>query len=359
MTDTVTPSAREATVLAPVRPSAAAGRPAPRRVVALDAVRGAAIVGMLLVNNTGDRSATPTELAHSPWHGLTVADLVFPLFLFAVGAAMPLSRTTGSWRHVLRRCALLFVLGSLLVSAKYRNPVPSATGVLQHIAGAYLLCWALLRLPRRWQPAVAIGALAGAWAAYELAGGSYGSVHSIAGRVDAAVLGHFSAEGPHNLPTSMVSVWLGVVAGRVFSDHGDEQRRMSRLLLLATALMASGAAVATAGVPVNKALWTPSYVLITSGIAVAVLAVTYQMVDRLGAGRAARPLVVLGANAIAVYVLATLAAAALQDGKLAVVRPIQEAAGRTVGAVGYAVVFVLAAWALCEWLYRRQIFIRI
>jgi predicted acyltransferase len=328
-------------------------------VVALDVVRGAAIVGMLLVNNTGDRLATPTELAHSPWHGLTLADLVFPLFLFAVGVAMPMSRTTGSWRQVLRRSAVLFALGSLLVSAKYRNAAPAATGVLQHIAGAYLLCWAVLRIPRRWQPVVAVGTLAAVWAAYELAGGSYGSVHSIAGRVDSAVLGHFSAEGPHNLPTSMVSVWLGVVAGRVLTDHGDEVVRMTWLLTLATALIAGGVAVATAGVPVNKELWSPSYVLVTSGIAVAVLAVAYQVVDRLGAVRAARPLVVLGANAIAVYVATSLAAAAVQDGKLAVVRPMQEVAGRTFGAVAYSVAFVVAAWALCEWLYRRRIFIRI
>lgn len=356
MTDTLT---RPALGSAAQLRSASAAGPASRRVVALDVVRGAAIVGMLLVNNTGDPAATPTELAHSPWHGLTVADLVFPLFLFAVGAAMPMSRTAGNWRQVLRRCALLFVIGSLLVSAKYRNPAPSATGVLQHIAAAYLLCWALLRLPRRWQPIVAIGTLAGVWAAYELAGGSYGSVQSIAGAVDTAVLGHFSAEGPHNLPTSMVSIWLGVVAGRVFTTQHDEERRMTRLLVLGTALMAAGGAVAAAGVPVNKELWTPSYVLVSSGIAVAVLALAYQVVDRLGAVRAARPLVVLGTNAIAVYVVTTLAAAAVHDRKLAVVRPLQDSVGPTIGAVAYSAAFVVAAWALGEWLYRRRVFIRI
>ena len=132
-------------------------------------VRGVTIVGMLLVNNTGDPAATPTELSHSPWHGLTVADLVFPLFPFAVGVAMPMSRSAGSLRQVLRRCALLFVVGSLLVSAKHRHRGPS-TGVLQHIAGAYLLCWGPLRLPRRWQPVVAFGTLGGVSAASPLRG---------------------------------------------------------------------------------------------------------------------------------------------------------------------------------------------
>ncbi|HZG96039.1 MAG TPA: hypothetical protein VEZ46_15145 [Mycobacteriales bacterium] len=79
---------------APPRETADSPRP-PARVVALDVVRGVTIVGMLLVNNTGDPAATPTELSHSPWHGLTVADLVFPLFPFAVGVAMPMSSQPG------------------------------------------------------------------------------------------------------------------------------------------------------------------------------------------------------------------------------------------------------------------------
>jgi predicted acyltransferase len=329
----------------------------PTRVVALDVVRGLAIVGMLLVNNTGDQSATPTELAHSPWHGLTVADLVFPLFLFAVGVAMPMSRTAGSLRQVLRRCALLFVIGSLLVSAKHRHLGPS-TGVLQHIAGAYLLCWALLRLPRRWQPVVALGTLGAVWGAYELVG-SYGDATSIAARVDTAVLGGFAAEGPHNLPTSMVSVFLGVIAGRVFTRYRDEERRMARLLVLAGALMAAGTALAWSGVPVNKALWTPSYVLVTSGIAVGVLTVAYQLVDRFGHLRAVRPFVVMGANAIAVYVVTSLAAAVLLPRQADLVQPLQERLRPDVASVGYSIAFVLASWALAEWLYRRRTFIRL
>jgi predicted acyltransferase len=326
-------------------------------VVALDVVRGVAIVGMLLVNNTGDPSATPTELAHSPWHGLTVADLVFPLFLFAVGVAMPLSRRSGSLRQVLRRCALLFVIGSLLVSAKHRHLGPS-TGVLQHIAGAYLLCWALLRLPKRWQPVVALGTLAGAWAAFELVG-SYGDSSSIAARVDVALLGQFSPEGPHNLPTSMVSVFFGVVAGRVFMRSRDEERRMTRLLVLAAALMAAGVAVAWSGVPVNKALWTPSYVLVTSGICVGVLALAYELVDRRGHLRAARPLIVMGANAIAVYVLTSLAAAALLPSRAGAVEPLRSALRPDLVAVAYGTAFVVVSWALCEWLYRRRTFLRL
>jgi predicted acyltransferase len=114
---------------------------------------------------------------------------------------------------------------------------------------------------------------------------------------------------------------------------------MARLLVLAGALMAAGTALAWSGVPVNKALWTPSYVLVTSGTAVGVLTVAYQLVDRLGHLRAARPFVVMGANAIAVYVLTSLAAAAAAA-PAAVVQPLQEALRPGVASVAYGVAFV-------------------
>lgn len=329
-----------------------------QRLLALDAVRGLAVVGMLLVNNSGDRSATPVELAHSYWHGLTVADLVFPLFLFVVGAAMPLAKTTGSLRSVLRRSALLFVIGSLLVSAKHGHLAPS-TGVLQHIAGAYLLCWLLVQLPRRWQPVVAIGVLAGVWLAYEVWGGGYGQSSNVAAHVDKAIVGQFSAEQPHNLPTSMVSVWFGVLAGRALVEHQDEERRLARLLLLAASTMAAGLALVLAGMPLNKHLWTPSYTLVTAGIGATVLALAYQLVDRLGWRRPARPLVVLGANAIAVYVATSLVAVLLLPRRAPVIAWLRWIGGPQFAAVAYAALFVVAGWAMCEVLYRRRYFIKL
>ncbi|MDQ1709816.1 MAG: hypothetical protein QOG49_1201 [Frankiaceae bacterium] len=344
--------------LVDVRPATTSTTAAPRaRLLAVDAVRGLAVVGMLLVNNTGDSAATPAELAHSAWHGLTVADLVFPLFLFVVGVAMALARTPGSGRGVLRRCALLFVIGSLLVSAKHGHLAPS-TGVLQHIAGAYLLCWGLLHLPRRWQPVVAIGVLALVWAGYELWGG-YGQGGNVAEHVDAALIGRFSAEQPHNLPTSMVTVWLGVVAGRTLVEHRDEERRLARLMLLAAATMAAGLTLVLAGMPLNKRLWTPSYTLVTAGVGATLLALTHLLIDVHGRRRWARPLVVLGANAIAVYVVTSLAAAVVQPHRAPAVEWLRSVGGSEFAAVAYGALFVIAGWALCEALYRRNYFIKL
>ncbi|MEO6715382.1 MAG: heparan-alpha-glucosaminide N-acetyltransferase domain-containing protein [Mycobacteriales bacterium] len=339
-----------------------AARPAtsPRRsrLLAVDALRGLAVVGMLLVNNTGLPASTPAELAHSDWHGLTIADLVFPLFLFVVGVAVPLAKTPASLRSVLRRSALLFVIGSLLVSAKHAHFGPS-TGVLQHIAGAYLLCWLLLRLPRRWQPVVAIGLLGAVWAAYAMWGGGYEPTQNVAARVDEALLGRFSAEQPHNLPTSMVSVWFGVLAGRALVEHRDAEHRLARLLLLASSTLVAGLALVLAGVPLNKPLWTPSYVLITAGIGTTLLAAAHQVVDRWGARAPARPLVVLGANAIAVYVVTSLAAVLASPWRARVVDALRSLGGARFAAVAYATLFVVAGWAMCEALYRRRYFIKL
>lgn len=88
------------------------------RILAVDVVRGLAIVGMLLVNNPGIPAAMPQALRHAPWQGLTLADQVFPLFLFTVGASMPFSQRAQRPGAVGRRVVGLFLLGSLLVSAK-------------------------------------------------------------------------------------------------------------------------------------------------------------------------------------------------------------------------------------------------
>lgn len=331
--------------------------PVGRRLLSLDAIRGLAIVGMLLVNDTGDKAATPAQLLHSEWQGLTAADVVFPLFLFAVGTAMPFSRKAASGRSVVRRVALLVGIGSLLVSAKYRHLGPS-TGVLQHIAAAYLFGWLLLKLPRRMQPVVAAGLLVAWMAAY--AGTGYASGGSAGERFDIGLLGNFGAEGPHAWLPSAVSVYGGVLAGRVLAARVGGCAKLGRLLVLGAAALAAGAALAWLGVPVNKHLWTASYVLITTGLCTLVLATSYQLIDRVGLAAPARPLLALGANAIAVYVVTTLLfSALLRDARSELVAPLQHLGGPTFGALAYAGVAVLLAWGMCEALYRRRIFLKL
>jgi predicted acyltransferase len=332
------------------------------RILAIDVVRGLAVVGMLLVNNAGIPAAMPQELRHAPWQGLTLADQVFPLFLFTVGASMPFSQRSQRPGAVLRRVAVLFLLGSLLVSAKQHRLAPS-TGVLQQIAGAYLLAWALLRLPRRAQLPAGALLLAGLWAAFTFVPapgvrpGSWAPGSNLAEFVDRLVLGQFSEHGVLVMVSSSVSVLAGVAAGRLLLGAPAGVTR--RLLSLGGAMLVLGLLVASA-VPISKPLWTPSFVLVTAGISALLTAAAYRLVDR-GPGRAwARPLVTLGSNALALYAASVLLFAfLLKPWQAALVRPLAAAGGAGFAALAYAAGTVLVAWALAEWLYWRRVFVKV
>jgi predicted acyltransferase len=332
-----------------------------QRVQAIDVVRGLAVVGMLLVNDAGIPAAMPPLLRHAPWRGLTLADLVFPLFLFTVGASMPFSERAQRPGAVLRRVAALFLLGCLLVSAKHLHLAPS-TGVLQQIAAAYLLAWALLRLPGRLQVPAAVLLLAGLWAAFTFVPapgvrpGSWDPGSNLAEFVDRSVLGQFSEHGVLVMVASSVSVLAGVAAGRLLRRPGG-QGATGRLLLLGAGMLAAGLLVALA-VPIGKPLWTPSFVLVTAGISGLLLAVAHRLVDR-GPLRA-RPLVALGSNALATYAASVLLFAfLLKPWQPLLVAPLAAAGGATFAAVAYAAGTVLVAWALAEWLYSRGVSVRV
>lgn len=279
---------------------------APPRVLALDALRGLAVVVMLLVNNPGDREATLWPLRHSEWAGLSPADLVFPVFLFAVGASLPFSSRATTARSAVRRSALLFLLGCALSSVRLGEPVVTM-GVLQHIAGAYLVGWAVTRLPRRlWAPAAG-AMLAVGWLVYEVVGGpgvvpgSYAEATTPAGVLDTWLMGAPRAEGVVATVLSAVSVVAGAVVGAMVRDGLPAPVVRRRALLTAGACGAAGLVLAV-DVPVVKALWTPSYALLGHAAACALLALLLTLPDRPQA-----LLRTVGANPLAVYVLATLA----------------------------------------------------
>jgi predicted acyltransferase len=335
-----------------------------RRIVAIDVVRGLAIVGMLLVNDAGIPDAMPSQLRHAPWQGLTVADLVFPLFLFTVGASMPFSRRAQRPAAVLRRVGGLVVLGSLLVSAKQLRLAPS-TGVLQQIAGAYLLAWLALKLPRPAQLPAGAVVLAGLWAAYTFVPadgtrpGSWAPGTNLADFVDDHVLGQFSEHGVLVMVASSVTLLMGVAAGRVLRDREGGSEATGRLSALGVTTLAVGAAAAVV-VPLSKPLWTPSYVLVTAGVAYLLTAAAHRLVD-LGPGRRwARPLVVLGSNALAAYAASVLLFAfLLKPWQADLVLPLDRLVGPSFAAVAYAAATVVVVWALAEWLYRRRIFVKL
>src|SRR4051794_1853700 len=318
---------------------------------------------MLLVDNRGS-TAIGTQLIHAPWHGLRVADVVFPVFLLVVGVTMPFSRRADRPRAALLRVVKLAALGLLVVTVKYGSG-PSGAGVLGHIAGAYLICWLLLRLPRRAQLPTALGALAALSvlsALVPVPGVGRPALEpgaSWAEWTDRLLGSDFGAEAPHAFLPSALTVYLGVLAGRLLlEDPGP--RAVRRLAAGAVPLLAAGLVLAPV-VPLNKRLWTPSYLLVTGAIGLLVLAAAHWLVDVRGVRRPFRVLEGLGVNAIVAFVASEVVFRAVlaPPAQPAAVGALSAVAGAQVAAWGWALLSVVAVWALCALLARRGIIVRV
>jgi predicted acyltransferase len=299
----------------------------------------------------------PSPFVHAQWHGFRVAELVFPLFLFSAGVSMAISRRSGAPRPMLRRTALLVLIGCVLVSVKYRHLAPS-TGTLQLIAGASLLAWMARRwLSRRQQVAAAAAVLIGLWIGFTATG--WAPQTNLAARIDGALIGSPSDLGL----LGMVSASLIVLAGGWVGDAVlRAPTAMARAALAARAGLVTTAAglVLSLAVPLNKRIWTPSYVVLGTGLSCLVLAAFLWWCGRRLGNDALGPLQTLGSNAIAVYVATSLAATTV----LAPVQgPVFDWLADRLRPAGAALVWatamLVAGYLLCLALQRRRIFVRL
>ena len=323
-----------------------------RRVLSLDVYRGLTVAGMVLVNNPGTWRAVYAPLQHADWNGWTPTDLIFPFFLFIVGVAIPLAlgrRLTDGERRpaiigkIVRRAAIIFALGLVLhaVSANFDLATIRIPGVLQRIAVCYLAAALLFVMTGpRTQAVLAAVALVGYWAALTLIPvpgfgvGDLGKEGNLAAWVDRSLLGAhiwrigrvYDPEGILSTIPAIVTTLIGVFTGRFI--------RSSRVpAAIVRGLVVAGATGIAAGLvwgrwfPINKSLWSSSYVLFTGGAALVALAACYWMIEIKGWRWWTPPFVVLGVNALAVFFLSTLLAILLTRVRVAVAggsgRPLQ------------------------------------
>jgi predicted acyltransferase len=321
----------------------------PGRLLSLDAFRGATIAGMILVNDAGDWANVYWPLLHARWHGWTPTDLIFPFFVFMMGMSLTFSRRLEA-RPALVRAAKLFGLGLLVNSWPILGMdhlrIP---GVLQRIALCYLAGWAAKRWLRpRAQALVVAALLAGYWLAMTRVTGPEGYAPNLdmetnlSAQVDRALLEPFlytwtktwDPEGVLSTFPAFATALLGLLAGEWLRqgppqpfrrDHTQPAAPVSFVpsFTIVLGFLAAGALLTAAAVywgewapawllfPVNKGLWSPSFVLLTAGLASALFGLTYWFVDVNGRRRWAQPLVVYGRNAIALYVGSELLAATL------------------------------------------------
>ena len=364
------------------------------RLESLDAMRGLTVAGMILVNNPGSWTEGYPWLAHSAWNGCTLADLVFPSFLLIVGVSIDLSLSRrlahGAagrplFMALLRRALLLFTLGVLLNGFPAYTPLSTLRlfGVLQRIGLCSLVGGVLfLTTSGATQALIAALLLVGYWLALAFvavpgAGAGVLEPHAnLVGWVDDWLFhGHlyrenFDPEGLLSTLPAIATTLIGMLAGRWLRSPVDGRRKTLGLALAGVALAAAGA-VADHWLPINKQLWTSSFVLLAGGAGLVALAGCYWLVDRRGWRRFSHPFVMLGANALAVYLLSTMVARLMELCQVGAgdtceslrlflyERLFEPWAGALTGSLLFAVAYLLVWMVPTTELYRRRLFLRI
>ena len=331
----------ESTVATPVSPR--------ERLISLDVFRGITVAGMILVNDPGTWSAIYPPLEHAEWHGWTPTDLIFPFFLFIVGITTHLSLSARRERgdddsalvkQVLRRGAIIFLLGFLMSAFPfyhtgaieaisdptlwqrivYRAEHVRILGVLQRIGLVYIFAALLtLRTTLKQQVIIVVALLYGYWFAMTLIpvpGKDIGALlldsksDNLAAYLDRVILttNHiwsgsvtFDPEGPLSTIPAIGTAMLGVMAGRWIKQPRPLVERISGLFAAGCLAMVVGLMWGWS-FPINKALWTSSYVVFTAGMACASLATIMWLIEVHDIRWWTKPLVIYGVNPIVAFV---------------------------------------------------------
>jgi predicted acyltransferase len=365
------------------------------RLVSLDAFRGATMAFMILVNSPGDGAHTYWPLEHAKWNGWTPTDVVFPSFVWIVGVAMTLSlgrrlargdSRAELFRQAVRRAAILFALGMLVyVYPAFNLSTQRILGVLQRIAICYLATTAIyLTTKLRGQIAWIAGLMSVYWLLMAFAptpgygAGRLDVEGNFAHYVDRVVLGThnyrstktWDPEGIVSTLPAIATCLLGVLAGRLVGSRRTLGERCVRLFGWGAVLIAAGL-ICNLWLPINKKLWTDSFALFMGGLDFVLFAGFVWLVDALEWRRPVKPLVILGMNAIVVYLASELVDEALSwihwtgtGGRVELREWLYEhvfagMASPYNASLLYAIAYVLAMYGIAWVMYRRGWFVRV
>lgn len=365
-----------------------------QRYLALDVLRGMTVALMILVNNPGSWAHIYTPLEHAKWHGCTPTDLVFPFFLFVVGVSMFFSFSKygntlnkESLLKIGKRTLLIFAIGLFLNSfpqwitdySKLR-----IMGVLQRIALAYGIgAVIVMASPRKYLPYIGGAILLFYCGLMHVLGGS--DPFSLEGNAtiafDSAILGvnhlykgfgiPFDPEGLLSTIPAIVTVIIGYLVGSVVKD--TEKKQVPKILILFGAGAILAGLIWSLAFPINKPIWTSSYVLYTAGWACVVLALLIWIIDLKGYSKWTSFFVVFGMNPLFIFALSGLWAKIMgrlvhfdnPDGKVIsgsaklyrdVFLPM---AGELNGSLLFAIFHVVVFWLIGYVLYKKKIFIKV
>ncbi|MEK6279076.1 MAG: DUF5009 domain-containing protein [Acidobacteriota bacterium] len=366
------------------------------RLISLDVFRGITIAGMILVNNPGTWSSIYWPLGHAEWHGWTPTDFIFPFFLFIVGVAIPLAfgrrvQTGGSKREIylkiIRRTLIIFALGMFLAGFPYFElSTIRIPGVLQRIAVCYLFASVIfINTKVRTQIIITAALLIIYWLvmtrlhAPGFGTGDLSKEGSLASYVDRVIFGPhiwrqgkvYDPEGILSTIPAIATTLFGVLTGQWLRTNKSSYEKVAGLFVAGSVCIVIGWAW-NPFFPINKALWTSSFVFFTGGMALEFLALCYWLIDIKKIQWWTKPFVVFGVNAIVLFVgsgvmadLLGLIKVPTADGTkislhswifqnifLSWLPPYR-------ASLAFAICFILVWLGLLWILYRRKIFIRV
>ena len=300
-----------------------------QRLLALDIFRGMTIFFMIIVNTPGSWSHVYAPLLHAKWDGCTPTDLVFPFFLFIVGVSMAFSfrkynadDKTAWIVKVLKRTALIFLIGVALNWFPFYHQHISELrvfGVLQRIAlgfgGASLI---VIFFKRKYLPFIAIFILIAYWMLLLFAGGEepLSLEDNLVRKIDLTLLGENHIYGGYGIPfdpegllsslPSVATALLGYLLGLLILNGASLKERITKMVLGGLVLIGIGVAWNFLGCPINKPIWSSSYVLFTAGLAMCILGLLLSITDLWGHHKWAYPFKVFGLNPLISYVMSSV-----------------------------------------------------
>ena len=380
-----------------------------KRMKSLDVLRGLTIAGMILVNTPGTWSHIYAPLSHAEWHGMTPTDMVFPLFMFMMGVSMYISLRKFEFKlhkelvyKILKRTFLIFIVGTALCvfggfmyslygaihqenleGSPWQVAVASLgririLGVLQRLAlcygiGSLLVCV----ICHKCLPYFITIVLVGYYMLLAACNGFVYGPENILSMVDLKVLGLNHIYNDHGIdPEGVLStipaiahVLIGFCMGKVCIEVKEPAEKMNKLFLYGFLMMLAGFLL-TDLCPLNKKIWSSTYVLVSCGLATSLLAALYWFIDVKGGSLSQRfsvPFEVFGVNSLFSYVLSQFLCVIFDtlpwSGK-SIHGGIYGALSTSFGdnefaSMLYAVLFVAIIWSMSYVLYKKKIYIKL
>ncbi|MDX9748269.1 MAG: DUF5009 domain-containing protein [Paludibacter sp.] len=388
-----------------------------QRLLALDVLRGITIAGMIMVNNPGSWGFVYTPLQHASWNGLTPTDLVFPFFMFIMGISVYLSYqkfdfqfSGATFFKLLRRSVLLFLigigLGWLSLSMRQWNSLRTEEldffsrllqsvsafdqirilGVLQRLAlVSFFGTLIVLTVKQKLIPWLVALLLFGYWALIAFTGSYEMSPDSIVAIIDRALLGEshmyrdtmadgtriaFDPEGVLSTIPGIAHVLLGFLTGKLMTGQKEVKDKLVALFA-AGALMMFAGMLMHYGFPINKKIWSSSFVLTTCGMGALLLGLLVYVIDMKSHKRWSVLFESFGINPMILYVTGSLLGILLGNigfmyanewislKSFAYTHFYQAYLGDYPGSLAFALTLVGICWLLAHYLYKKRIFIKL